>query len=298
MIYQRPPAWLLCCPDRWPFFAQQFSMNQSELERILFGLPLAEIRFYASLNSTNDTAANWARKGARDSSLVVADQQRKGRGRLGRAWTTVPGAALAFSLVFLPTPQEQAHAGTIPRFSGLGAVAVSQALQKHYHLHANIKWPNDVLVGGKKIGGVLVEAEWVGDCLTAVILGIGVNISARAVPPQNALRFPATSLQTESGNLFERPLVLRHILAEILQCRSVLMEPVFLGFWQDNLAYLGEWVQLTATTRTGEPGTLVAQGQLLGVGPDGAICLRTPTGEEVSHRSGEIQLRPVDSFPK
>jgi len=274
-------------------------MDQSNLEQTLSGLPLAEIRFYPSLESTNDVAADWALSGAQDASLVVADQQRKGRGRLGRTWVTVPGMALAFSLVLLPTAQERAHAQTIlSRFSGLGAVAVCHALRTHYHLPASIKWPNDVLVAGKKICGVLAEAQWIGSRPTAVILGIGVNIGARALPPQNVLRFPATSLQTESGISPARSLVLRHILAEILHWRSVLMAPVFMQSWQDNLAYLGEWVQLTAITQSGEPGALVAQGRLLGLDPDGALRLRTPTGQELSHRSGEIQLRPVDSFLK
>lgn len=274
-------------------------MDQSNLEQTLSELHLAEIRFYPSLDSTNDLAADWARNGARDASLVVADHQRKGRGRLGRAWVTLPGVALAFSLVLLPTPQEQPHAETIlSRFSGLGAVAVCQALRTHYQLPASIKWPNDVLVAGKKICGVLAEAQWMGSRPTAVILGIGVNIGTQAVPPQNVFRFPATSLQAEAGILPARALVLRQILAEILHWRTVLMEPVFLQSWQDNLAYLGEWVQLTAVTQAGEPGALVAQGRLLGLDPDGAVRLRTPTGEEVSHRSGEIQLRPVDSFLK
>lgn len=274
-------------------------MDQANLEHTLSGLPLAEIRFYPSLDSTNDVAADWACSGARDASLVVADRQRKGRGRLGRAWVTVPGLSLAFSLVLHPTPHEQAHAGTIlSRFSGLGAVAVCQVLRTHYHLPASIKWPNDVLVAGRKISGVLAEAQWMSSQLTAVILGIGVNVGIRAVPSQNAFRIPATSLQAESGILPARSLVLRQILAEILHWRSMLMVPVFLQSWQDNLAYLGEWVNLIAITPAGEPGALVAQGQLLGLDPDGALRLRTLTGEEGSYRSGEIQLHPVDSFPK
>jgi BirA family biotin operon repressor/biotin-[acetyl-CoA-carboxylase] ligase len=274
-------------------------MDQSNLEQALSGLHLAEIRFYSSLDSTNDFATDWARNGACDASLVVADRQQKGRGRLGRTWVTVPGEALAFSLVLRPTPYEQTQGGSIlSRFSGLGALAVCQALRTHYQLPATIKWPNDVLVAGKKICGVLAEAQWIGSRPTALILGIGVNIGIRAVPPQNALRFPATSLQAESGMTPARWLVLRQFLAEILHWRSVLMEPVFLRSWQENLAYLGEWVQLMTITQAGEPGVLLAQGQLLGLDLDGAVRLRTLAGEEISHRSGEIQLRPVDSFPK
>jgi BirA family biotin operon repressor/biotin-[acetyl-CoA-carboxylase] ligase len=293
-------------------------MDQSVLERELAGLFLAEIRYYESLDSTNDTAAAWVASGAPDYSLVVANQQRRGRGRAGRSWLTVPGASLAFSLVLRPTSRECGQAESLlSRFSGLGAVGVRQVLRSCYGLPACIKWPNDVLVKDKKICGVLAEADWIGDQPTAVILGIGINIATSAVPPASALRLKATSLQAESGSFPDRSAVLRQILTEIMRWRTLLMEPIFLQTWQDHLAYLGDWVQLTATDQAGQTGAVLAQGQLVGLGPGGELRLRTQAGVEKSFRMGEIhpaatggpqgqfprtgveiQLRPVDSLPK
>jgi BirA family biotin operon repressor/biotin-[acetyl-CoA-carboxylase] ligase len=274
-------------------------MDQSMLERVLAGLPLAEIRYYQSLNSTNDAAAAWAADGAPDCALVVANQQIQGRGRAGRSWLTVPGAALAFSLILRPTIWECEHAGTLlSRFTGLGAVSVTQTLRNHYDLPAYIKWPNDVLVKDKKICGILVEAEWLGAQPRAVILGIGINIATRAVPSANSLKWAATSLQEGYGSLPDRSLVLRQVLVEIIRWRLLLLEQVFLHTWQEHLAYFGEWVQLTTTDHRDRVGAVLVQGRLVGLGPGGELRLRMDNGESQSFRMGEIQLRPVDSLPK
>src|SRR5664279_6508775 len=113
------------------------------LQSILTGLPLGGLRYFDSIGSTNDDALAWARAGAPDFSLVVADAQTAGRGRLLRRWITNPGSALAFSLVLRPSTQESE---CLPRFSPLGAVAVRQALADLFGLPAEIKWPNDVLL--------------------------------------------------------------------------------------------------------------------------------------------------------
>ena len=127
-------------------------MLPAPLQSILTGLPLGGLRYFDSIGSTNDEALAWARAGAPDYSLVVADTQTAGRGRLQRRWVTNPGAALAFSLVLWPAPQERQ---CLPRFSPLGAVAVRQALAVVFGLPAEIKWPNDVLLGRCKVAGVL-----------------------------------------------------------------------------------------------------------------------------------------------
>jgi len=277
-------------------------MDQRILAERLCGLPLADIRYFESLGSTNDTAAAWALQGAADASLVIANQQTKGRGRTGRQWFTYPGAALAFSLVLRPSPQEyQGLAGLIPRYTGLGALAVSQALQTHSGLLAEIKWPNDVLVRDRKLCGVLAEGHWVGDRLAFVILGVGINIAAQAIPPEETLLFPATSLEAELGFDVDRITILRAVLVEITRWRAGLMDEKFLRSWESKLAYQGDWVQLISEGQA----SVLATGQIIGLAPDGALRLRTRSGEELVFRSGEIsrpdedfRLRLVDSSPK
>jgi BirA family biotin operon repressor/biotin-[acetyl-CoA-carboxylase] ligase len=159
------------------------------------GLSLGDLRFYPQAGSSNDLALVWASEGARDLSLVFADEQTGGRGRLGRRWFTPAGSALAFSLIFRPSEHEREHVGL---FAGLGALALVDAL-KARGLLAEIKWPNDVLIGGKKTAGILVETVWTGAEVDSVVLGMGVNVFAASVPPAEALNFPATCVATELG---------------------------------------------------------------------------------------------------
>jgi BirA family biotin operon repressor/biotin-[acetyl-CoA-carboxylase] ligase len=94
--------------------------------------------------------------GTQHLALVLADEQTAGRGRSGRRWATPPGAGLAFSLVLLSPPMEP---NLLSRLTGLGAVAIQRALESKLGLHAQVKWPNDVLIEGSKVAGVLVEAH-------------------------------------------------------------------------------------------------------------------------------------------
>ncbi|NTU55749.1 MAG: biotin--[acetyl-CoA-carboxylase] ligase, partial [Anaerolineales bacterium] len=121
-------------------------MNQQELESVLANLNLSAIHFFDSIGSTNDEAMVWAKKGARDLSLVVADEQTMGRGRLDRPWFTPSRTALAFSLILRPTSAEKP---LLSRTVGLAALALSDVLQT-LNLDPQIKWPNDILLNGRK----------------------------------------------------------------------------------------------------------------------------------------------------
>ncbi|HEY5901320.1 MAG TPA: biotin--[acetyl-CoA-carboxylase] ligase, partial [Anaerolineales bacterium] len=122
-------------------------MDEKTLRAALRDLHLGELRFFPTLSSTNDEALAWAAQGAPDLSVVVADEQTAGRGREGRKWFTPPGAALAFSLLMRPAQPETAY---FPRVVGLAALSVLEAL-RGFSLTAQIKWPNDVLLDGRKV---------------------------------------------------------------------------------------------------------------------------------------------------
>src|SRR5688572_12632522 len=132
------------------------TMDEKTLRKTLSDLPLREFRYFAQTGSTNDVALAWASDGAPDLALIYADEQTTGRGRMGRKWFTPPGAALACSLILRPKGRESENIGL---FSGLGALALVRALKKH-GLSAQIKWPNDVLINGRKTAGILVETVW------------------------------------------------------------------------------------------------------------------------------------------
>ena len=137
------------------FLRQVYFMDEKQLRKSLADLPLGGIRFFKQTGSTNDVALAWATEGAADLSLVVADEQTSGRGRLGRRWLTPPGTALALSLILHPKPTEYNY---FSLFSGLGSLALTQILSER-GLPAQVKWPNDVLIADRKTAGILVEAE-------------------------------------------------------------------------------------------------------------------------------------------
>lgn len=277
-------------------------MDQASLETALAGLPIHQIRYFDRLGSTNDEAARWAGQSALDLALVLADEQTSGKGRLGRKWITPPGAALAFSLVLR---SENVEPQILPRWSALGALAVCEALREGFALQAEIKWPNDVLLGGRKVAGILAETAWSGAQPDSLVLGIGINVTPVAVSeaalPKEGLAFPAACIEEFLGHPVERLQLLRVILEQVLTWRKRLAEPEFVSAWESRLAFRGEWVQLLpGEVGSGETPSLkarqslpVTEGRLLGLMPDGALKLGTPAGEEIIMRAGDLRLRPV-----
>jgi BirA family biotin operon repressor/biotin-[acetyl-CoA-carboxylase] ligase len=263
-----------------------FSANNSlnhELSTALRGLPLGGLRFYNSTSSSNDQALVWAANGAPDLALVVANEQTSGRGRLGRKWFTTGNAALAFSLIIRPTPAEREFVG---RFSGLGALALAKTLAE-YHLQAEIKWPNDVLIRRKKVAGVLVEMVWVGDEIDSLVLGMGVNIGMDALPPEDVLTFPATCIQAEGLPDLLRFELLNAILCRLITLRTNLPDDHFLTSWQDFLAFQGEQIQIW------QDAAPAFTARIIGLEGDGSLRVETQDGDQRVVHFGEVHLRPV-----
>jgi BirA family biotin operon repressor/biotin-[acetyl-CoA-carboxylase] ligase len=260
-------------------------MDLNSLQSCLSRLPLGQIAYFDEIDSTNEYALSWAEAGARHLSLVVADEHNAGRGRSGRTWFTPPGAALAFSLVL---NQEELGFNQITRITGLGALGVCQVLKKIYGLGSQIKWPNDVLVGGSKLAGVLAEANWGGDELQSMVLGIGINVAQESVLPKSELNFPATSVETALGRPVDRWEMLKELLEAIIGWLPYLDQTEFLQAWEENLAYQKEWVQLIS--EYSKP----VKGRLLGLESDGSLRLELPGGETRFFQVGEVHLRVVD----
>jgi len=257
-------------------------MNETELRNQLSNLPLSAFRYYESIGSTNNVALDWVSQGAPDFSLVVADEQTSGRGRMDRRWFTPPNSALAMSLILHPLQEERAHPS---RMTGLLALSLSESLLK-LGLAPQIKWPNDVLLKGKKVAGILVESTWMGKYVDAFVLGMGVNVLEKSVPPIEPLLFPATSIETELERQVERTDLLRTILDGVLKWRPLLGTGKFLKAWDEKLAYRGQQVQV----RGGSEKTIV--GELLGLESDGSLRLREERGKSVTVQFGEVHLRP------
>ena len=241
---------------------------------------LGDWRFFPVVGSTNDIAVDWAEKGAPEWALVIADAQTAGRGRENRRWVTEPGCALAMSLILRPSPVEVEFA---PRFTALAALGLIEALAE-WGLHAELKWPNDVLLAGKKVAGVLVEADWQADQVRSVVIGMGVNVSSGSVPPPETLHYPATAVEIVLGSSVDRWALLASTVLAMQRYRKFLTTHAFLEAWNANLAQRGAWVCFRVANN--EPQRM----KVLEVQVDGQLALEQADGRVISTASGEILM--------
>lgn len=270
-------------------------MNESSLTDLLSDLLLGAVHYYSSIDSTNAQALRLAQGGAPHLTLVVADEQTAGRGRSKRRWFTLRGSALAFSLVLRPESLLSAAdlvgqgggSSVFTRLTAAGALAVVTALEKVFGLEAEIKWPNDVLVGGRKLAGVLVEADWLGQEMSTAVLGIGINVARGSEPPAVELLFPATSVESALGRSVDRWILLHAVTASLLDWLHRLESPEFLQAWEARLAYREQPVRVL------REGGAALEGELLGLEEDGALRLRLPTGAVMRVPAGDVHLRPA-----
>jgi len=272
-------------------------MDEEALKRSLDGTGLAAWRYLEQVDSTNSEAARWLEAGAPDSCLVVANHQLAGRGRFSRRWHTPPDAALAMSLI-LKVPSDNAGNGfenpaALQLLTGLGAVALAEVLDGLYGLQAQIKWPNDVLVESRKIAGILVEAHWLGSQLDGVVIGIGVNILKRSIPPAETLLFPAASLEECLQSMLpDRLAILRSLVVKLLAWLPHIDTAEFLNAWETRLAWRGERVQVFRMADDSESSSTV-QGRLTGLDASGRLILLSDAGETVLVEAGDLRLRPA-----
>ncbi len=259
--------------------------HTDDLNPYLHPLNLGAWRYFPSVSSTNDVALDWARQDAPDWALVVADAQTAGRGRNRRCWMTLPGSSLAMSLVLRPSPKE---VSCFSRFTALGALGLMRALSG-LGLHAELKWPNDILLARKKVAGVLVEADWQADRVVSVVMGIGVNITPESAPPPEGLRYPATAVETVLGAQVDRWALLAEALKAMRTYRTIIADEAFMQAWNDELAFKLAWVRFKMT---GEAWQTV---RVLEVRPDGQLALEHEDGRQTTAATGEILMSDVQN---
>jgi BirA family biotin operon repressor/biotin-[acetyl-CoA-carboxylase] ligase len=186
--------------------------------------------FLAETGSTNDDGARLASLGAPDGTLVVAEAQTAGRGRLGRPWFSPPGAGLYVSIVMRPRPWHEpagsSHLATgwaAPLLTLAGGVALAEGLRTATGLDVELRWPNDLMAPGgrRKLGGILTEASATGGAVEYIIFGFGLNLRAPLDPARGRAAFPpeladrATAIETELGRAVDRGAVLAECLAAL-----------------------------------------------------------------------------------
>jgi len=230
------------------------------------------IHRFSTLPSTNDEALRLAREGAPAGTAVVADAQTAGRGRAGHGWSSPPGVALYFSVVLRPRLDPE----RLPLATLACGVAVAEAVRAETGLAVGLKWPNDVLVNGRKCAGILCEAELGGAEGPAVVAGIGINVNTPvdALPPRPI--FPATSLAAEAGRTFDRDALLAACLARLAEEVAVLEGPdgaaATASRFNERDALRG------ARLRAAMPDGSEVVGKNLGVDERGVLFLETAGG--------------------
>jgi len=239
-----------------------------------------------AVRSTGSTNADLAAAGGAEGQVLAADEQTAGRGRMGREWVSQPGAALTFSVLLRPGNVPPARRGWLPLLAG---VAVARSVRATSGLPAKLKWPNDVLIGGRKLCGILAEQSADG----AVVIGMGVNVSTTADGlPARPGALPATSIAIEGGKVSRQKL-----LAEILRQ----LERNYVSFRDhpdpEATGLLNEYRTLCATlgqqVRAELPGENSLTGEATDVDADGRLLIRSGRTETPVSAGDIVHLRPT-----
>ncbi len=255
-------------------------MNEQILNSALEGIPIPQVIYFDEIDSTNEQALKIISEGAEEFTLMVAERQTAGRGRLGRKWVTTPGSSLAFTLVLHPLEEERQRMGF---FSFLGGLAVCLAIEAICRVKTQVKWPNDVLLGGKKTAGILAESTFQGETLAGTALGIGINLKKGSVPPPVELMFPATCIEDHCHEIPEREVFLTSVMENLLKWRPRILEKDFLQAYQSRLAFVGERVALSP------PSAEKIEGVLMGVNSSGYLVLEMDDGEVTAYPVGDLR---------
>ena len=243
-----------------------------------------KIIHFPSHGSTMEAARQEARQAAAEGTVVVAEEQTAGKGRAKRAWLS-PRGSIALSVVLYPDISQ------LPYLIMLASVAVAQSIEAVAGLETQLKWPNDVLIKGKKVCGILIENELKGDRVAWAVIGIGINVNIRTRDfPEIA--DTATSLYDELGKELSRAEIIRRLLVELEKLYTSLGDGERIYWeWRDRLITLGKRVQVIS-------GEEVLQGVAEDVSKDGSLLLRHNDGYLSHIVAGDVTLRDAGLNPR
>jgi BirA family transcriptional regulator, biotin operon repressor / biotin---[acetyl-CoA-carboxylase] ligase len=254
-------------------------LTEKELQQC-WGLPA--VHLFRSIGSTNDAARELGAAGAAAGTVVLAEEQTAGRGRAGRGWSSVEGLGLWFSIAIRPAGEPAMS--TLPIRAGLAIATALDAWTDHSS--PQLKWPNDIILDGRKLGGILCEGSWNGGHLECVVVGVGLNLlhGADDFPPE--LRRTATSLRQATGRPISRFDVATAVLNNL---RGLFTAPrrgpdPLLQDLRGRDSLRGAWIEVLEP----ETGSVLLRGQARGIDDDGALMVWSD-GEVVLVRSGSVR---------
>src|SRR5208337_1734952 len=289
-VRQKTPAALFAFYTRNARGPKRKTMQLSELsiKEIRDGLSNlvttigSEIFFFPVIGSTNTAAAGLAAKGQREGTVIIADSQTEGRGRRGRTWVSPAWKNLYLSIIVRPgIPPRDASILTL-----MSAVACASAIQKLSSLPVSIKWPNDLMVADKKIGGILTEMKADADTIDYAVIGIGVNLNLESSDMPDNIRETATSVMLQAGRPQSRTLYALEIIKSLDSWYAVLLQsgkgPV-LDAWKSLSSTIGR----TVTAATGEAELT---GLAEGIDNEGLLILRLPDRSVMKINAGDVTI--------
>ncbi|MGQ9627581.1 MAG: biotin--[acetyl-CoA-carboxylase] ligase [Anaerolineae bacterium] len=236
---------------------------------------------YRTVGSTNEEARRLAARGSPEGTLVIAEEQTAGRGRMGRKWLAPSGSSLLMSLVFRPSlAPNQAQ-----RLTMICSLAICEAITKLTGIEAEIKWPNDILIRGKKVGGILTELGIQREKVEYAIVGIGLNVNLRPddLPEVSG---PITSLSYELGHPVSRLELLQAILESIeARYKRLQKGESPKREWEERLSTLHKYITVTTPVEQ-------VEGWAEEVDEDGTLILRLRDGRRRRIIAGDVTLRP------
>lgn len=241
------------------------------------------IHYEESCPSTQPIAHQWAQSGAPDGSIVVCEEQTAGKGRLARLWSSTQGKGIWMSIIIRPKiPPTKA-----PQFTLVAAVAVTRAIEEIAGVRAEIKWPNDLLINGKKCTGILTELQADMDRVHAIILGIGVNVNQTETDFPEEIQSIATSIQMVTGQPVDRAQLLARILHHLETYTDLYVmhgfEPLKI-LWESYSCTIGKRIKAIMIHQQ-------IEGIALGITNEGVLQVKTDDGQIHGIYSADIEIQ-------
>lgn len=252
----------------------------ADLNTDIIGKKLVYLR---EVTSTQDIAVKLAREGAAEGTAVIAEKQVAGRGRRGRNWMSPSGGGIYISLVLRPEINPL-YIAQVPMAAG---VALIKTIKQVTGIQSKIKWPNDIMIGTRKVAGILAETDCEADRVNYLILGIGINVNTCMQSLPESIRSIATSLREESGGEISRMELIRCLLSQL---EDIYKEFIINGF----SPILYQWKQLNNTIGSKVrvfDDTWEISGTAVAIDEDGFLLVETDGGEIEKIISGDISLR-------
>lgn len=259
-----------------PYSQEDQQWIQNQLRAELIG---REIITYDSVDSTNDIAKNLVGESDKEGTVILADSQTQGKGRRGRTWYSEEKVGIYISILLKPSlPPEE-----ISQITLVAGVTLVQAVNEFSRARAYLKWPNDIILNGKKVAGILTENHKK-NIHSGIILGIGINVNHSHFPV--SLQHIATSMAMENGEIFERlPLItflINHLDQEYRCFLDEGLSPI-VDHWNLNSDMFGKRISITY-------GTQMFSGTAMKLNDRGHLVMLMDTGEEIDFDSGEVTL--------